>query len=195
MACKRIRSTVSIACKSNSSLTWTDRLTGPDSVFVSVKVVFGTNSKLLGINLPRLVPARYVYCITSTLSIQPQNYLLCFGLALIPPIRSYRSTGCTAGSALPLLEETYKVPLGGFDVDCDDMPQRSWMPCRHKSDPRSGYSIHSTTAIARTAAIAFDARSADSGMYTQRHVGNSACCRYVSYNSPFHVRLVGSGKH
>lgn len=50
---------------------------------VNGEVVFGTSSKLLGATLPKLVPGRYVYCIISTLSIQPQNRLVCVGLACL----------------------------------------------------------------------------------------------------------------
>jgi Wzt C-terminal domain len=50
---------------------------------VNGEVVFGTNSELLGTTLPRLAPGRHVYRIISTLSIQPQNYLLSVGLAYL----------------------------------------------------------------------------------------------------------------
>jgi hypothetical protein len=80
---------------------------------VNGEVVFGTNSELLGTTLPRLGPG-----VTSIES--PRHYLfsfkiICYPLAwraLIPLIRSYRSTGCSARSASPLLEETPRVLLG-----------------------------------------------------------------------------------
>jgi len=50
---------------------------------VNGEVIFETNSDLLGTTLPRLAPGRYVYRITSTLSIQPQTCLVYVGLACL----------------------------------------------------------------------------------------------------------------
>ena len=75
---------------------------------VNGEVVFGTNSELLVATLPRLAPGRHVYRIISTLSTQPQNYLLSVGLAcldsansLVPIHRMHcqeRITGIGGGS-------------------------------------------------------------------------------------------------
>ena len=94
---------------------------------VKGEVVFGTNSELLGTTLPRLAPGRHIYRIISTLSIQPQNYLLSVGLACLD----------SAGSLVPIhrmqCQERITV-IGGDSQGTAWCSTRIAMTCRSGSD-------------------------------------------------------------